>query len=224
MNKKEKSHPVSKKKQTVGIIVFSIMILLLTGCFNITQHISKEGNDLNVFIKFAVSKSIFEMSSSMGGKKSDDNPCEDIFKYNEESIINGFPKNIKARFVKADNDLECGYEMYMSVDVKSKDYKKLKRSNAPALFPLVGDGEIYIKFPQGEEDGGGDQMSAAFMSTALYRLTVNRNVIDEIESVTFKNADESYDISYIELPDIFIIEVPLAYWIASSSTCELIIK
>jgi len=56
MNKKEKSHPVSKKKQTVGIIVFSIMILLLTGCFNITQHISKEGNDLNVFIKFAVSK------------------------------------------------------------------------------------------------------------------------------------------------------------------------
>ncbi len=225
MNKKEKLYPALKSKKAIGIIVFSLMVLFLSGCFNITQHISKEGNELNVFVKFTVSKSVFEMASSMGGNKSDDNPCEDIFKYNEENIISGFPENIEARFVKADNDVECGYEMYMSVDTKSKDYKKLKRSNAPALFPLVDDEGIYIKFPQNdEESGGGDQMGAAFMSTALYRLTINRNVIDEIESVTFKNDEESYDISYIELPDIFIIEVPLAYWIASSSECELIIK
>lgn len=225
MNKKEKSHPIIKRKKAVGIIVFSLLVLLLSGCFNITQHISKDGNDLNVFLKFAVCKSVFEMSSSMGGNKSDDNPCEGVFEFNENFIISEIPENIEARFVKADNDLECGYEMYMSVDVKSKDYKKLKRSNAPALFPLVADNEIFIKFPQNdEESGGGDQMAAAFMSTALYRLTVNRNVIDEIESVIFSNADESYDISYIELPDIFIIEVPLAYWITSSSECKLIIK
>ncbi len=207
------------------MILLGMITLLFAGCFNITQHISKEGDDLNVFVKFAVSKSIFEMSSSMGGKKSDDNPCEDIFKYNEENIINGFPKNIKANYVKTDTELECGYEMYMSVDVKGKEYKKLKKSNVPALFPLVGDGEIYIKFPQGdEEDSGGDQMGAAFMSSAVYRLTVNRNVMDKIKSVIFKNADESHDIPFIELPDIFIIEVPLGFWVASSSPCELIIK
>ncbi len=225
MNKKEKLYPALKSKKAIGIIAFSVMVLMLSGCFNIAQHISQDGNDLNVFLKFVVSKSVFEMSSSMGGSKSDDNPCEGVFEFNEDFIISGIPENIEARFVKVDNDLECGYEMYMSVDTKSKDYKKLKRSNAPALFPLVDDEGIYIKFPQSdEESGGGDQMGAAFMATALYRLTINRNVIDEIESVTFKNDEESYDISYIELPDIFIIEVPLAYWIASSSECELIIK
>jgi len=225
MNKKEKYHQIFKRKKVIGIIVFSLMVLFLSGCFNIAQHISKDGNDLNVFLKFVVSKSVFEMSSSLGGSKSDDNPCEGVLEFNEEYIISGIPENIEARFVKVDNDLECGYEMYMSVDVKSKDYKKLKRSNAPALFPLIDDGEIYIKFPQNDEEGGGgDQMGAAFMSTAVYRLTINHNVIDEIESVTFKTADESYDISYIELSDIYIIEVPLAFWIASSSECELIIK
>ena len=212
------------KKRWVSILVIGLASLIFAGCFNITQHISKEGNDLNVFVKFAVCKNIFEMSGSMGGKKSDD-PCQDIFKYNEESIINGFPKNIEANYVKTDSEIECGYEMYMSVDVKSKDYKKLKKSNVPALFPLVGDDEIYIKFPQSEEEeGGGDQMGAAFMSSAVYRLTVNRNVMDKINMVTFKNADETHDIPFIELPDIFIIEVPLGFWIASSSPCELIIK
>ena len=214
----------SMKKRWKGLILISLTALLFTGCFNITQHISKEGKDLNVFLKFSVSKSIFELSNSMGGK-SDENPCEDIFKFNEEQIINTFPKNIEAEYNKVDSELECGYEMYMSVDTKGKEYKKLKKSNAPALFPLVDDGEIYIKFPQsGEEDEGGDQMSAAFMSTALYRLTVNRDVIDEIHEVTFNAGDEFYELSYIELPDIFIIEVPLAYWITSSSDCELIIK
>lgn len=225
MNKKEKLYPALKRKKAIGIIVFSLIVLLLSGCFNIAQHISKEGNDLNVFVKFAVSKSVFEMSSSMGGNKSDDNPCEGVFEFNEDFIISEIPENIEARFVRVDNDLECGYEMYMIVDVKSKDYKKLKRSNAPALFPLIDNDEIYIKFPKNDENGSsGDQMGAAFMSTAVYRLTINHNVIDEIESVTFSNADESYDISYIELPDIYIIEVPLAYWIASSSECELVIK
>ena len=226
MNKKEKLYPALKRKKAIGIIVFCLIAFMLSGCFNITQHISKDGNDLNVFVKFAVSKSVFEMSSSMGGNKSDDNPCEGVFEFNENFIISEIPENVEARFVKTDNDLECGYEMYMSVDVKSKDYKKLKRSNAPALFPLVADGEIYIKFPKNDENssGGGDQMGAAFMSTALYRLTVNRNVIDEIDTVTFKTEDESYELTYIELTDIFIIEVPLAYWITSSSECELIIK
>jgi len=125
------------KKRWVNILVIGLVTLIFAGCFNITQHISKEGNDLNVFVKFAVSKSLFEMSNSMGGNKSDENPCEDIFKYNEESIINGFPKNIEANYVKTDSEIECGYEMYMSVDVKSKDYKKMKKSNVPALFPLV---------------------------------------------------------------------------------------
>ena len=178
-----------------------------------------------MFVKFAVSKSVFEMSSSMGGNKSDENPCEDVFRFNEDKIISTFPKNIEAEYKKIDTELEGGYEMYMKVDVKSKDYKKLKRSNAPALFPLIDNGEIYIKFPQNDENGSdGDEMGAAFMSTALYSLTVNRNLIDEIESVTFSNADETYDISYIELPDIYIIELPLVYWIASSSECQLIIK
>ncbi len=124
------------KKRWKSLILLVMLTLLFAGCFNITQHISKEGNDLNVFVKFSVSKSIFEMSKSMGGK-SDDDPCEDIYKFNEDQIINTFPKSFKAKCEKVDTELECGYEMYITIDMNSKDYKKLKKDSAPAFLPII---------------------------------------------------------------------------------------
>ncbi len=211
------------KKNTMKFVLVGMLMIFLAGCFNISQHISKDGNKLNVFIKFTISKSIFELSNSMGGNQSNDNPCEGIMEFNEQEVINGFPKGIDADYKKVDTELECGYEMTMKLDTASKDYKKMKKEDAPAFFPLFKNDEIYIVFPK-EEDDDEDQMEAAFMGTAMYRLTINRNVLDDIHSVTLSNAEESHDIEFIELPDLFIIEVPLAFWIASSSKCTLIIK
>jgi hypothetical protein len=212
------------KKRWKSLILLGMLTLLFASCFNITQHISKEGNDLNVFVKFSVSKSIFEMANSMGGK-SDENPCEDVFKFNEDQIINTFPKNIKAEYKKVDSELECGYEMYITIDMNSKEYKKLKKDNAPAFLPIIDKKEIFIAFPQDEEeDKDDDQMAAGFMASAVYKLTLNRNVVEKIKSASFINADETFEVSFIELPDIYIIEVPLAYWISSSSDGALVLK
>ncbi len=213
------------KKRWKSLILLGMITLLFAGCFNITQHISKEGNDLHVFVKFSVSKSIFEISGSMGTAKAEENPCEDVFKFNEDQIINTFPKNIDAEYKKVDSELECGYEMYITVDMNSKEYKKLKKDNAPAFLPIIDAKEIFIAFPQDEEeDNGDDQMAAGFMASAVYKLSLNRNVVEKIKSASFINADETFEVSFIELPDIYIIEVPLAYWISSSSDGALVIK
>lgn len=208
---------------SLGFVI--VLMLVMAGCFNITQHISKDGDNVEVFIKFSVSKSIFEISGSMGSAKAEENPCEDVFKFNEDQIIGTFPKSIKADCNKVDTDLECGYEMYITIDMNSKEYKKLKKDNAPAFLPIIDAKEIFIAFPQDEEeDKGDDQMAAGFMASAVYKLTLNRNVVEKIKSASFINADETFEVSFIELPDIYIIEVPLAYWISSSSDGALVIK
>jgi len=211
------------KKRWISLGLVVLTILVMAGCFNITQHISKDGDNLEVFIKFSVSKSIFEMSKSMGGK-SNENPCEDIYTFNEKQIIETFPKSVKADCKRVDTELECGYEMYLTVDTNSKDYKKMKKDDAPAFVPLIDKNEIYIAFPQDDEEEEDDQMAAGFMASAVYQLTMNRNVVKNIKSISFKNADESFDVSFVELSDMFIIEVPLAYWISSSSDGALVIK
>jgi len=60
--------------------------------------------------------------------------------------------------------------------------------------------------------------------SAMYRLTINHNVIDDVNSITLTKADETHNIKFIELPDIYIIEVPLDFVIGSSSDCTLVIK
>ncbi|HEX38305.1 MAG TPA: hypothetical protein ENG70_05585 [Candidatus Cloacimonetes bacterium] len=210
-------------KRLMKIVLIGVTVVFLAGCFNITQHISKDGDKLNVFIKFSVSKSIFEMSKSMGGK-SDENPCEEIYTFNEKQIIETFPKSFKADCKKVDTELECGYEMYLTIDTNSKDYKKMKKDDAPAFIPFIDKKEIYIAFPHDDEEEEEDQMAAGFMSSAVYKLTLNRNVVEKVKSISFLNADETFDVSFVELSDIYIIEVPLAYWISSSSDCSLVIK
>jgi Fe-S cluster assembly iron-binding protein IscA len=114
--------------------------------------------------------------------------------------------------VKAVNDsLDAGYLVNMNIDYQDKTMADaINRSNI-SFIPKYKDKNIAIHIAciGGGAGSEGDDMSAAFLATGKYRLTVNKTCIAEIDRVTIKTRDGEKEITALDLYDNYLIEIPI---------------
>jgi hypothetical protein len=198
-------------KKTVQFFIIIFLSLVLSGCIDIFQYITKDENGIHRnTIKVSVSKAVFEMANSFSD--SDDKiDYEKLF--DESSSIDKITYNQFNATIKPINDMmDFGYLFDMSLDYQDKSIvNEINRSNS-SFMPKYNGKNIVIhidclsKEPASTDDNG---LSDAFLSTGKYRLIISKKCIANIDRVALKIDGLEEDIDFIDLYDEYLIEISM---------------
>jgi hypothetical protein len=210
-------------KKTVLCVIIFMLCLVLSGCIDIFQHITKDasGIDRNT-IKVTVSKAVFAMANGFSGT-SDETDYEKLF--DESNNIDIQEYNQFNATVKTVNDtMDVGYLVDMNIDYRDRNtVNTINRSNA-SFIPKYNGKNIVIHIDSlGGNSGSTDDnaMAAAFLATGKYRLVISKKCIASIERVVIKTNEGETASNFLDLYDTYLVEIPIP--IIFMSDVELII-
>jgi hypothetical protein len=196
------------KKFALFSLIF-VSCLVLSSCIDIFQHITKDGNDRNT-IKITVSKIIFAMANGFSGsgesidyeKLFDESNNVDITEYNKFNAA-----------VKTVNDtMDVGYLVDMNINYRDRNMvDEINHSNT-SFIPKYNRENIVIHIDNiGDNSGSSDDnaMAAAFLATGKYRLAISKKCIANIDRVIIKNGEGEIGMSFLDLYDEYLIEIPI---------------
>jgi hypothetical protein len=187
--------------------------LLLAGCFDAYQHITKERNGhVSVYFKIAMSKAFLNMANGAGGSGGSDSsqPAEDPFAEFQNSPMVTAAKELGSSISGIDNDTEFGLVMRSSLDLKSKAVRDAMKSGAGPLVPQVSDSGITLFFPSQNPPSNKDEGSGAILTSFKYRLSVGKALMPTMSKVVLRTGDTETVLAAVDLPDMYLIEVPLS--------------
>jgi hypothetical protein len=67
----------------------------------------------------------------------------------------------------------------------------------------------------GEDAAEGDQFADAFLGSSKYRLMISKRLVSRISAARLYTGDESIELPVIDLPDVWLLEFPVAVWFSS---------
>lgn len=182
------------------IIIFS---LYLTSCVDYVQSISYSNGKYKMYYKVTLSKAIYAMA--------DEDP-EEFFKDFDDEAFEEVPKN--AIVTPVNTDLEIGVEYRFSIDPKTTD--EIEKSFLPKIsgnkcfIPfLFGDSQSISDSINSDSDDYEEAFAEAIMSTAKFRVLINKGVISSIETAYFEgNGKQNYSIPVYDYGNDFCLEIP----------------
>ena len=195
-------------------------VLLLAGCFDVYQHISKESNGhVNVYFTITMSKAFLSMANGAGANAS--KPPEDPFAEFQNSPMVTAAKALGSSITRIDNDAEFGVVMQSSLDLKPQ--AGMKPAAGP-LAPQVSDKGITIFFPSQAAPSDKDQNSGAILTAFKYRLSVGKTLLPTLSKVILRSGDTETIVAAVDLPDMYLIEVPLSSVFSSADVQLVLLK
>jgi len=196
------------KRHISLLAVIFIQGLLLTSCIDIYQHITKDSNgfERNI-IKVTLNKVILEMGNSFGGSGSID--YDDIFK-GSEIDVNSY-KRFGATLTKINNETDVGFMLDMALNYRDNNTANIINKSKESFIHKYNSKNMVIHIDCLSESGSSNdnEMAAAFLAAGKYRLIVNKKCVANIKKVTIKADGKESEISFIDLVDGYLIEIPM---------------
>ncbi len=91
-----------------------VAAILLSGCLDVVQYISGSESEIEVYFRFTLQKSVFELGSAFGGAPQDLDLMFEGFQIHEEEVVAELPPGVAADFQSVNTDLEIGFELRYS--------------------------------------------------------------------------------------------------------------
>ncbi len=206
------------------LVALLCMVIILGGCIDIYEHIGKERNgNVNVYLKLTVSKALLKMAESESDSESD--PFGEIFAEGNE--FTNEITNLKGTLAKVDTELETGLAMQLSLNVKAPEIHTALQSGEAPFLPKFGNDRITLSFSgmsrNTDSSSEDSAMGLVLMSSYKYRLSISKSACSTISRVVYSTDEVDYKPQVIDLPDMFLIEVPLSYLMKTSKVSELVI-
>ena len=209
------------KKIGLGICI-GLWCLSLTGCIDIVQHITRksDGTDQNT-ISITVTKAVLEMLASMQG-----NPpvnYDELFSEFKMSDMDDY-EQFGAKITKINDQVNAGYLIDMNLNYKDKDVLKAINAEDIDFIPKYGKKKmtIYIGSLQDDDSSQTDQeMFQLFLASSKYRLLISKTCIPSISKILLKTAKKSTEVSYLDLYDEYLIDIPIMLLLKGKVTVEI---
>jgi hypothetical protein len=198
------------KKFALFSLVF-VLCLVLSGCIDIFQHITKDGNgnDRNT-IKVTVSKTVFAMSNGFSGS-SESIDYEKLFDESNNIDINEYNK-FNATVKTVNDTMDIGYLIDMNINYRDRNtVNEINRSNT-SFIPKYNGKNIIIHIDNiGDNSGTSDDnaMAAAFLAIGKYRLAISKKCIAYIDRIIIRTNDGETGINFLDLYDEYLVEIPI---------------
>ena len=203
------------------------VLIVFTGCVDVVQYISGSGSTIDVYLRLTLNKGAFEMANSMSDDPQDvEEMFEEDFDLEEQQVLDELPPGVEASFTTVNDEFEYGFELSYSAE---RSVLAELEGEPGAFVPRVGTRGMSIPLAEGgdgsgAEGGQGDEFAAAFLGGSKYRVFVSRRLVSRISSAHLVTDEESMEVSVIELPDVWMIQFPVALWLSSPGTPTLEIR
>ena len=209
------------KKIGLGICI-GVCCLSLTGCIDIVQHITRksDGTDQNT-ISLTIAKAMLEMAASMQGNSSVN--YDELFTEFNASDMKEY-EQFGAKITKINDQVNVGYLIDMNINYKDKDILKAINAEDIDFIPKYTKKKMTIYVGSLQDDDSsqtGNEMAQLFLATSKYRLLISKSCMPSISKVILKESKKSTEISYLDLYDEYLIEIPIMRLLKNKITVEI---
>jgi hypothetical protein len=210
----------------MAIVIIAIMSLG-AGCIDVTEHITRDARGMTcVFVKVGISKAMMEFAAGMADESQD--PFGEMMDLDANDFLDGIPEGVDVSFEKVDNEMETGFAVRMTYDGKKfSGAPPIDATDETALLPIEDDKTVRIVFSATDGAGTGDQeqnpMAEGIMAAFKYRLTIGKAFMKTISRVVVATKDFDYKPVAIEMPDMFLIEIPMVYLLNSREDVQIVL-
>jgi hypothetical protein len=182
--------------------------MAISGCVDIYQHLTKDGDGfvLNT-IKVTVSKTVFEMAGSFSEESID---YENLF--SDGAVDMNTYDQFKATSKKINDTLDVGYLLEMKIDYRDKTITDGISKDAVSFMPQFRGKNIVIHVDclgGGDMSSDNNMMAAAFLATGKYRIALNKKIIAGIDKAAVRTSDGEQPVSFYDLLDEYLVEIPV---------------
>jgi len=209
------------KKIGLGICI-GLCCLSLTGCIDIVQHITRksDGTDQNT-ISITIAKAMLEMASSMQGNSSVN--YDELFTEFNTSDMEEY-EQFGAKITKINDQVNAGYLIDMNLNYKDKNTLKAINTENIDFIPKYEKKKmtIYVGSLKDDESSQTDnEMFQLFLASSKYRLLISKSCMPSISKVILKESKKSTEVSYLDLYDEYLIEIPITALLKNKITVEI---
>ena len=210
-------------KKLVLWMCIGLCCLSLTGCVDIVQHITRksDGTDQNT-ISITVAKATLDMAMAMQGESSVN--YDEFFAEFDLSDMDEYGQ-FGAKITKINDQVNAGYLIDMNLNYTDKDTIKAINAEDIDFIPKYAKKKmsIYVGSLQQDNDSlkTDDEMMQLFLATSKYRLLISKSCIPSISKVILKKAKKSAPVSYLDLYDEYLIEIPIMSLLKDEVTVEI---
>ena len=209
-------------KKIALLICIGLCCLNLTGCVDIVQHITRKSDGIEQnTISITVSKAMIEMAAAMQGNSAVN--YDDLFNEFNASDIDEY-EQFGAKITKINDQVNAGYLIDMNLNYKDKNTLKAINAQDIDFIPKYEKKKmtIYVGSLQDDDSSQSDnEMTQLFLATSKYRLLVSKSCMPSISKVILKAAKTSTEISYLDLYDEYLIDIPMLTLFKEEITVEI---
>ena len=209
------------KKIGLGICI-GLCCLSLTGCIDIVQHVTRksDGTDQNT-ISITVAKAILEMAAAMQNNAPVN--YDELFSEFSTSDMQEY-EQFGAKITKINDQVTVGYLIDINLNYKNKDILKAINAEDIDFIPKYAKKKmsIYVGSLQGDDSSQTDnEMFQLFLAASKYRLLVSKSCMPSISKVILKRSKKTTEVSYLDLYDEYLIEIPIMHLLKDKVTIEI---
>lgn len=202
------------RRRIARIALVALAVGLLSGCVEIFQYVGyTDDGRLEVSFSFSIQKAIFELGAGLNGEGSVD--FDEEFGELDSEITSDVPDWVEVDVSQIDTELEYGVSMTMRVDEERLTAAEtLSEYPDDIAFLPRRSGDSILIYLEGMGSGGEeDEMAAAFLASAKYRLLVSSSYAESISSASFEveGSDESLPVEVREFGEVYLLELPMLY-------------
>jgi hypothetical protein len=200
-------------KKIPFVLIISAFCFVLSGCMDVFQHFTVDAaGTYHNAVKITVSKSIFELAQAFG-ETEETADYDSLF---EGSLDEGEYAEFGAAVTKINDASDVGLLIEMTLDYKDRATVDRLKNGDIDFIPQYDQKNLVIHIGQSNAAlDGENEMVGAFLGAAKYRLVVSKKCIIINRAALKVNGKEIF-VSFLDLQDEYLIEVPLMTFLNAS--------
>ena len=209
-------------KKITLLLCIGLYCLSLTGCVDIVQHITRktDGTEQNT-ISIMVTKAVIELFASMQGNRTVN--YDELFTEFNTSDMKEY-EQFGAKMTKINDQVNAGYLIDMNIDYKDKDVLKAINAENIDFIPKYAKKKMTIYIGSMQDKSAlqtQNEVLQLFLASSKYRLLISKTCMPSISKVLLKMSKQSVEVSYLDLYDEYLIDIPIAFLLTDKITVEL---
>ena len=209
-------------KKITLVLCIGLYCLSLTGCVDIVQHITRktDGTEQNT-ISIMVTKAVIELFASMQGNRTVN--YDELFTEFNTSDMKEY-EQFGAKITKINDQTNVGYLIDMNIDYKDKDVLKAINAENIDFIPKYAKKKMTIYIGSMQDKSAlqtQNEVLQLFLASSKYRLLISKTCMPSISKVLLKMSKQSVEVSYLDLYDEYLIDIPIAFLLTDKITVEL---
>lgn len=209
---------MGRLKRIRTVVAVAALTLAVTGCIDVVHYVSGSGSSIDVYLRFALQKSAFEMANAFADEPEDlDEMFSEEFDLEEENVLAELPPGVEASFTGVNDEFEYGFVLEYTASREALDA-------GGAFVPRISQRGMSVPLAETGNGGGSpedDQFAAAFLGGAKYRLLVSRRLVSRVSAARLVTGDGATEVTVVELPDVWMIQFPVSLWLGAAETPTL---